>query len=210
MNVLVVANEEQKDELMLLPADNSMRIKWIKKPGESLPVEPTAACIDLLFENSGDRISWLKSLTCPLIVVNSVIESSLYIGHGFVRINGWNTFLKRKVVEAACPDHNMRKLAEELFASLGRKTEWVADVPGFITPRVIASIINEAFFALQENVSTKEDIDTAMKLGTNYPFGPFEWAHRIGLRRIYDLMEALAQQHERYLPAPLLKKTALA
>jgi 3-hydroxybutyryl-CoA dehydrogenase len=75
---------------------------------------------------------------------------------------------------------------------------------------VIASIINEAFFALQENVSTREDIDTAMKLGTNYPYGPFEWAERIGLMRIYGLLDALCRQHGRYLPAPLLKQTALA
>ena len=41
-------------------------------------------------------------------------------------------------------------------------------------------IINEAFLALQEGVSTKEEINTAMKLGTNYPLGPFEWVEKIG------------------------------
>jgi 3-hydroxybutyryl-CoA dehydrogenase len=210
MNVLLLANEEQKDELLYLPADNTVHIEWIRNPGEPLTNESVNACIDLLFENSGERINWLKSLACPLIAVNSVAETSFYAGHGFIRINGWNTFLKRKVVEAACPDHAMRTKAEELFAGLGRKVEWVADVPGFITPRVIASIINEAFFALQENVSTKEDIDTAMKLGTNYPFGPFEWGDRIGIRHIYALLNALGSLHERYLPAPLLKQAALA
>lgn len=210
MKVLLLANEEQKDELLFLPADNAIHINWIRNPEESLTIGPIAACVDLLFQNSMDRISWLKNLSCPLIVVNSVVETSLYAGQSFVRINGWNTFLKREVVEATCPDHDMRKKADALFAGFGRKIEWVADIPGFITPRVIASIINEAFFALQENVSTKEDIDTAMKLGTNYPFGPFEWGERIGLRRIYDLLDALGQQHERYLPAPLLKQTALA
>ena len=56
--------------------------------------------------------------------------------------------------------------------------------PGFITARVIAMIINEAFFALQENVSSKEEIDTAMRLGTNYPYGPFEWTKLIGIDKI--------------------------
>jgi len=210
MNVLLLANEEQKDELLFFPADNAINLKWIKKPENSMTIGPVDACVDLSFENSNDRISWLKSLACPLIAVNSVVETSLYPGHGFIRINGWNTFLKRKVMEAACPDIQVRKKADELFAGFGRKIEWVADIPGFVTPRVIASIINEAFFALQENVSSREDMDTAMKLGTNYPYGPFEWADRIGLMRIYDLLDTLGRQHARYLPAPLLKQTALA
>ena len=210
MNVLLLANEEQKDELLFFPADNAIYLNWIRKPENLMTAGPVDACVDLLFENSNDRISWLKSLACPLIAVNSVVETSFYSGHGFIRINGWNTFLKRNVVEATCPDNLMRTKADDLFAGFGRKIEWVADIPGFITPRVIASIINEAFFALQENVSSREDIDTAMKLGTNYPYGPFEWAERIGLRRIYDLLDALALQQGRYVPAPLLKQTALA
>src|SRR4029453_18583724 len=126
--------------------DNAIHINWIRKPEESLTVGPIAACVDLLFQNSMDRISWLKSLACPLIAVNSVVETSFYARQGFVRINGWNTFLKRNLVEATCPDLSIRKKADELFAGLGRRIEWVADIPGFITPREIASIINEAFF----------------------------------------------------------------
>ena len=210
MNVLVLANEEQKDELLFFPADNAIRLSWIKSPGNTLIDEPFDACVDLQFKNTEERSTWLKDLDCPLIIVNAVVETSLYTDLGFIRINGWNTFLKRKVVEAACPDLLMRKKADELFAGFGRKVEWVADVPGLVTPRVIASIINEAFFALQENVSTRQDIDTAMKLGTNYPFGPFEWGERIGLRHVYDLLEALGRQLSRYLPAPLLKQSALA
>jgi len=210
MNVLLLAHEEQKDELLFFSADNAIQLKWIRKPENLMTSVPVDACVDLSFENSNTRISWLKNLACPLIAVNSVVETSLYAGHGFIRINGWNTFLKRKVVEATCPDNIMRTKADDLFAGFGRKIEWVADMPGFITPRIIASIINEAFFALQENVSSREDIDIAMKLGTNYPFGPFEWAERIGLRRIYDLLDTLGRRHRRYLPAPLLKQTALA
>ena len=70
-----------------------------------------------------------------------------------------------------------------------------------ITPRVIAMIINEAYFTLQAGVSTKEEIDTAMKLGTNYPYGPFEWADKIGLNRIKTLLQTLSKTDTRYLPA---------
>ena len=210
MTVLLLANEEQKDELLSCPLDDAIRLKWVKKPEDILAIEPVDACIDLLFENTKERISWLQHLDSPLILVNLVIETLQQIQLPFIRINGWNTFLKRPVVEAASTDTSLRKKAEGFFAHLGRRIEWVADIPGFITPRVVASIINEAFFTLQENVSSREDIDTAMKLGTNYPFGPFEWGEKIGLRNIYSLLETLGQKQNRYNPAPLLKQTALA
>jgi 3-hydroxybutyryl-CoA dehydrogenase len=210
MTVLLVANEEQKGEWLSCPADNTIRVTWITKPEDLLTIEPFEACIDLLFENTRERISWLRNLNSPLILVNSVIEPMHQIQQPFVRINGWNTFLKRAVMEAAPADAPLREKAERLITRFGRRTEWVADIPGFITPRVVASIINEAFFALQENVSTRDDIDIAMKLGTNYPFGPFEWGEKIGLGNIYALLDALGKKQNRYQPASLLKQTALA
>jgi 3-hydroxybutyryl-CoA dehydrogenase len=66
-------------------------------------------------------------------------------------------------------------------------------------------IINEAFFALGENVSTKEEIDLAMKSGTNYPYGPFEWSEKIGVENILNLLKKLSEKEERYFPAPTLK-----
>ena len=67
-------------------------------------------------------------------------------------------------------------------------------------------IINEAFFALEEGVSSKEEIDVAMKLGTNYPYGPFEWQEKIGLQNIYQLLHNLSEKDKRYSVSPLLRK----
>jgi 3-hydroxybutyryl-CoA dehydrogenase len=69
-------------------------------------------------------------------------------------------------------------------------------------------IINEAYFALEEKISTKGEIDTAMKYGTNYPFGPFEWAEKIGLRRVAALLQRLQLESGRYVPSELLLKEA--
>ena len=52
-------------------------------------------------------------------------------------------------------------------------------------------IINEAFYTLEEGTSTKEDINIAMKLGTNYPKGPFEWVDEIGIEHIYEVLDAM-------------------
>jgi 3-hydroxybutyryl-CoA dehydrogenase len=99
-------------------------------------------------------------------------------------------------------------LTTAAFKKLGKEICWVPDQAGFITPRVVASIINEAFFALSEAVSTKAEIDTAMKLGTNYPYGPFEWAAKIGLSNVATLLQKLEKEQPRYAPCPLLVQEA--
>ncbi len=67
-------------------------------------------------------------------------------------------------------------------------------------------IINEACYAVNENVSTAKEIDIALKLGTSYPLGPFEWNKQIGSQRIIQLLDILSVNNDRYLPAPDLKK----
>jgi 3-hydroxybutyryl-CoA dehydrogenase len=78
------------------------------------------------------------------------------------------------------------------------------DIPGMISARVVAGIINEAWYTWEENVSTKEEIDIAMRLGTNYPLGPFEWGERIGLGQIARLLSSLSKQDARYTPSKAL------
>jgi 3-hydroxybutyryl-CoA dehydrogenase len=89
-----------------------------------------------------------------------------------------------------------------------RQLEWVSDQPGFIGARIVCAIINEAYLTLQEKVSSKEDIDTAMRLGTNYPMGPFAWANAIGIKKVYTLLKKLAIGQPRYTPTMLLKEEA--
>ena len=75
----------------------------------------------------------------------------------------------------------------------------------FIFPRTIAQIINEAHYALEENVASKKDIDRAMKFGVNYPQGPFEWAsgrEKYVLTILNELYEKT--QDRRYLPSKLI------
>jgi 3-hydroxybutyryl-CoA dehydrogenase len=81
--------------------------------------------------------------------------------------------------------------------------------PEDVALRVISCIVNEAFLALSEGVATAEDIDRAMKLGANYPKGPFEWADEIGADRILRTLDSLRTTHgDAYLAAPYLRKRA--
>ena len=210
MTVLLLATAELKEELLAYPVSEEIEVKWITDPADFVPVHSIDACIDLLFENTSERIAWLKNLRTELIIINSVVTPLYQVNEDFVRINGWTTFLKRPVVEASIINTSLQPQAEQLLSHFGRTIEWTLDIAGFITPRVVASIINEAFFALEEKVSTKEEIDTAMRLGTNYPFGPFEWGKKIGLHNIYSLLAILSGEKIRYTPSLLLKQTALA
>jgi 3-hydroxybutyryl-CoA dehydrogenase len=209
MKVLVLADDKLKEELTACPADQGVELLWLAEPGAADLYRDVDACIDLLFENNKERIQWLRELLVPVIIINSVLTPLTEIQEEFVRINGWNTLLRRNIMEAACNNEALKQKAEQLFSYLGRRTEWVPDVAGFITPRVIASVINEAFFTLEEDVSAEKEIDTAMKLGTNYPFGPFEWGEKIGLHHIYSLLEMLNKEQIRYKPSMLLKKRVL-
>ncbi len=75
--------------------------------------------------------------------------------------------------------------------------------------RVISCIVNEAFLALSEGVATAKDIDEAMKLGANYPKGPFEWVEEIGAPSILETLESLKATHgDAYLASPLLRRGA--
>ena len=87
----------------------------------------------------------------------------------------------------------------------------VQDRVGMVLPRVLASLVNEAFFAIMEGVAEPRDIDSAMMLGTSYPHGPVEWGQSIGLSNVVAILDALQRDtgEDRYRVAPLLRQMAL-
>jgi 3-hydroxybutyryl-CoA dehydrogenase len=159
--------------------------------------------IDLTFSPDADRILQLSRLLPIPVMVNSVVHTCEEIGRPFIRINAWPGMLEREVHELAIGPEmgETRPLLDGLYGELGWGYRLVPDIPGMISGRILAMIINEAYYTLQENVSTREEIDIAMKLGTNYPFGPFEWSEKIGLENIYDLLNKLGATDRLYIPA---------
>ncbi|MBY0517341.1 MAG: hypothetical protein K2P81_10555 [Bacteriovoracaceae bacterium] len=79
--------------------------------------------------------------------------------------------------------------------------------PGFVVARTLSTIINEAFYSLEDKIATAEDIDRAMCFGVNYPYGPFEWAQGREQLVVWLLETLLAKTNdERYRPSPRLLK----
>ena len=104
------------------------------------------------------------------------------------------------------------KTVHDLTTKLGKTPAVAKDFPGFISNRVLMPMINEAIFCLSEGISTKEDIDTIMKLGMAHPMGPLQLADYIGLDVCLAIMNVLHDgfADSKYRPAPLLKQMVQA
>ena len=148
----------------------------------------------LLIETQGETAQALAlRLNCPVVVVDR-IERDVAV-----------------IASAASNPHTATQKVIRYLQQQGKRVVQIADYPGLLVWRTVAMIANEALDALQKGVASEKDIDTAMRLGVNYPSGPIAWGERLGWQRLLTLLENLQRHYgeERYRPCSLLRQRAL-
>ena len=207
MHIVVKATDLQKEEFLSKGVPADIQVSFLNE-GEM--ITDAGVYFDLCFEEKGLGFAEIKDTP---VFVNAVIVTSNELPVNCIRINGWNGFFKRGLLELVAADLPAGRQGSQILEDaivilekLNWKYQLVPDIPGMISARVIAMIVNEAYFGLGDGISSKTDIDIAMKLGTNYPHGPFEWSKKIGLQKIYALLKKLSEKDTRYAVAPALEK----
>lgn len=178
------------------------------------------AVFDADFDEDPSPIRHYAAQNGPLYFLGSatILPEEVFLEHeiapsdNFIGFNNLPGLIRRSLLEACDPFGTDRVRAAEIARAMGYDApEWVGSRVGMVTPRILCMIINEAFYTLQEGTANRRDIDAAMKLGTNYPHGPFEWCDIIGIDKVYRLLESVYAdtKEERYKICPLLKTTFL-
>jgi 3-hydroxybutyryl-CoA dehydrogenase len=202
MKLVVAALDEQWQNSGL---NNINNVQWIRANAPACFLDHPDA--DAFFILQPTAVINYNTTKKP-VFINSVTDTlqELNAGKNVRRINGWYTFLNRSLWEVA---GIMDSETIDILESINKKAIAVADEPGLVAARIIAMLVNEAYFTLEDDVSSKKEIDIAMQAGTNYPYGLFDWAEKIGLRNIYTLLQKLSDTDKRCQPSQLLVNEAL-
>lgn len=217
MNILIVGEPAQAEECRQRLGAHSYHLATSHSEAEGL-IGHSELVFDFLTSDSPESISLYaeKPVTAFLNTWRTTLLALTHtcLPHLHARLfgfNGFPTMFNREHLEVSLLRPADASALNDVCQRIGTQYQIVDDRVGFVTPRVVCMIINEAYYTVQEGTASREDIDVAMKLGTNYPFGPFEWCERIGVKNVYRLLEAVYEdtRDDRYKISALMKKEYL-
>ena len=138
------------------------------------------------------------ALERPVVVVDRVLDAETATAIAIAASDG-------------CPPEALAEAVGVLRAA-GLDVHVIEDTPGLIVTRTVAMLANLAVDALACQVASEPDIDTAMRLGVNYPLGPLAWARRWGPETVLGILDSLEDWYRdgHYRASPLLRRSALA
>jgi 3-hydroxybutyryl-CoA dehydrogenase len=159
------------------------------------PAAGLAVGTTLLWPSDGRPVSTVDPLIPELTVV------------AMDEVLNWST---ASAVAIAGADESALRSAAAVLGAAGLQARRVGDSPGLVLLRIMAQLASVAADTVLRGIATAEDIDTAMRLGTNYPFGPLEWAERFGTARVVGVLDHIADFYgeQRYRPSTLLRRVA--
>jgi 3-hydroxybutyryl-CoA dehydrogenase len=218
MKVLVIGSEQQQGSIKKMLSGTVEVAGFEEYPQEFDIYEKSQVVFDFhfgIYQDPMDIYSDLPQL--PIFVDSSLtmlLDKKMMLPELTNTLFGFNAlpyFSDTPPLEVALVHDRDKPMLLKISESIGLPIEIVDDRVGMVRPRIISMIINEAFYTVMEKTASKEDIDLGMKLGTNYPKGPFEFLELIGIQNVYDILEAIYEdtKDERYKICPLLKKEYL-
>jgi len=216
MNIVVVGSKEQAD-LINEKIRGAHKLLFSGFLSES-HLEKADIIFDFNVEENPENLAHYINYPQMAVFLNAVTfnlaEQAVYeskVACNLFGFNGHPTFIERDLLEVSMYNQGDAKVLADVMNNLQLDYQLVDDRVGMVTPRIIAMIINEAYYTVMEGTATRKDIDLGMKLGTNYPMGPFEWIAKWGITNVYEVLEALYEdtKEERYKICPLLKKEYL-
>ena len=162
------------------------------------------------FDSHNESIENYEKLECPLIFLSAVFvelpsNNKLLQRGNIFGFNGMEGFVQLKSWEISNPYKNDYTLLRSFFEKIGKEVIWVKNKVGMVRPRILFQILKEADQTFINEIASKEDIDLAMQLGTNYPKGPFQWIAEISPDRISTFLQTMSKisNDSRYEPSEL-------
>jgi 3-hydroxybutyryl-CoA dehydrogenase len=216
MRILVIAEEPQQSELKMR-LGKGHQVDCYDEAGffEIEDYDGYDAIFDLNLEAHSEVLDEYSILKKTFIITSGIKTSLAELVYmemfepdcTLVGMNDLPGFISREKAEISLMNDRDSIKVIAFFKSLNWPCIIVKDRVGMVTPRIVLMIINEACYTLQEGTASMADIDESMKLGTNYPYGPFEWCDKIGINNVYETLESLFNDthDERYKVCPLLK-----
>jgi 3-hydroxybutyryl-CoA dehydrogenase len=219
MNLFVIGTSERINEFSTTSVAQKSNCRYVSiHATENVTAEvgtfmPYQAIIDLNLDDQPTRLANYV-IHDHLSVIVSAVKSTLKrlvaqagqpVRCQLYGINALKGMLKRSHWEISCYQPYSIHPILDWIGKNDIKIKLVADRVGMITPRILFSIINEAGWMLQEGGAAADAIDNAMKLGVNYPKGPFEWLNEMGITDIVEVLTALkAEAGDKYRISDIL------
>jgi len=171
---------------------------------------------DLTLFTDEDKTTWLEKLTSQYkVITDASCNWGEFLEAQFSNLIGTMAsafYSPKSKCEVHLKDQNFKIKVDTFLANLNLTPHYVRGPGhGFTYPRTLSTLINEAYFALEDGLATREDMDQAMNFGVNYPHGLFEWSEKVGHTPVLMLLRSLYGEtgDPRYRGAPFLTLESL-
>lgn len=206
--VALIGSGGLSEELEIALAQNFATVERVADDGQISELAAVPTIVIDIGDGASDRARVIGALDARLPAESAIFvdayatdieECQRHARHperiiGYGILGSFDQQAGVEIVDAEKTSDDSLELGQEMFEASGHGVALVENVTGLFLGRVVGSIVNEAVTAVNDGVASAQDIDLAMRLGTNYPLGPIEWGRQIGGARIARILRRIAER----------------